>query len=164
MSLENTIHNAYLESVTGVRRGDTIAEQEEVRNSIIRAKKIVVPNHNDDKVNVINEVLKAFGLSSAVHLQIHTDCCDVSRMPAITKAFLALDVTDADLVIARGRLGVPGSGSMLVILDGKGRILSAALAPSHMMHGKSIAEAVRDEMRIALERIGLKARCETECM
>lgn len=162
MSLEETIQNAYHESVMGVRRGDTLAELEEIRNYILRSRKIVVPNHNDDKVNVINEVLKAFGLSSAVHLQIHTDCCDVSRMPAISKAFLALDVTDTDLVIARGRLGVPGSGSMLVILDGKGRILSATLAPPHAIHGKSIAEAVRDEMRIALERVGLKPRHEAK--
>lgn len=158
MSLEDAIHNACRESVAGVRRGDTPAECEEVREYILRSRTIVVPNRDGEKVRAINEVLETFGLPAAVHLPIDTNCCDVSRMPAVTKALLALDVTDADLVIARGRLGVPGSGSMLVVLDAKGRILSAALSPSHVVHGRPVQDAVRDEMRRALERAGLAAR------
>lgn len=138
-----------------MRRGDTIPELEGVREYILRSRKIVVPNHNGDKISVINEVLETFGLPRAVHLKVPTNYCDLSRMPALSKALLALDTTSADLVIARGRLGVPGSGSMLVILDSKGRILSAALSPSHVVHGKTVEEAVRDETRIALEQVGL---------
>lgn len=157
MTLEDKIRNAYRESAEGMRRGDTSSEIEEIRQYITSAKKIVIPNHNDDKVRAITEVLGQFGLSQAVHLQVHTDCCDLSRMPAVTKAFLALDLTDADLVIARGRLGVPGSGSMLVIMDNKGRILSAALSTSHVLHKKTVTDAVFDEVKTALERLGMQS-------
>lgn len=74
---------------------------------------------------------------------------------------MALDIVDCDLVIARGRLGVPGSGSMLVIMDSKGRILSAALSPPHIIHKKSVEKAVKDEMTTALKRIGLNEKHES---
>ena len=154
MDLEEVIANAYYESVIGIRAGDSASESEMIRRYISEAGSIIIPNKNETKVKVINEVLKEFGLSPAVHLETHTNSCDLSRMPAITKAMMALDISPCDLVIARGRLGVPGSGSMLVIVDRKGRILSAALSPSHTIHAKTVAEAVRDEMQSALERIG----------
>lgn len=155
MSLEKCIGNAFRESADGVRKGDTPAELAEIRKYLLSSRTIVVPNHNGVKINVINEVLAEFGLPAAHHLAVPTSSCDVSRMPALTKALMALDISDADLVIARGRLGVPGSGSMLVILDKKGRVLSAALSPAHVIHGKSVSDAVRDEMRNALVRVGL---------
>ncbi|WP_319578793.1 DUF3236 domain-containing protein [uncultured Methanospirillum sp.] len=154
MELEQIVENAYYESVTGVRTGDTKNECREIRRYIRDAEEIVIPNHNEEKVVAINEVLEEFGLSQAKHLQIHTDACDLSRMPAMTKAIMALDICSCDLVIARGRLGIPGSGSILVILDKKGRILTASLSPPHIVHGKPVSEAVRDEMTAALERIG----------
>jgi len=161
MSLEKTTKNAYHESVTGIRKGDTPTELEEIRQYICTSKKIVVPNRTGEKITAINRVLCEFGLARAKHLHIDTDSCDVSRMPALTKARMALDVTDCDLVIARGRLGIPGSGSMLVIMDAKGRILSAALSPSHVVHGKPVTESVRNEMRTALERIGMEPQVKT---
>ena len=154
MNLEDFISNACIESSTGVRRGDKKEETEGIREYILNSKKIAIPNCNDEKVAAVNEVLSELNLPKADHLNIHTDSCDVSRMPAITKALMALDMTDTDLVIARGRMGVPGSGSMLVIVDHKGRLLSAALSPSHHLHGKTVYEAVKDEMRDALSRIG----------
>lgn len=157
MSLEETIRNACRESMTGTRMGDTERELAEIRDCIRNAGAIIVPNRTGEKVSAINVVLDEFGLVQATHLQVRTDCCDITRMPALTKALMALDTVACDLVIARGRLGVPGSGSMLVILDRKGRILSAALSPPHILHGKSIADAVQDEMRAALERVGLEA-------
>ena len=154
MYLEDLISKACIESSKGVRRGDKTGETEAIREYILKSKTIVIPNCNDEKVAAVNEVLTELNLPEAGHLNIHTDSCDVSRMPAITKALMALDMTDADLVIARGRLGVPGSGSMLVILDHKGRLLSASLSPSHHMHGKTVYQAVKDEMTDALSRIG----------
>jgi len=154
MELEQIVENAYYESVTGVRTGDTKIECREIRRYIRDSKEIVIPNHNETKVTAINQVLEEFGLTKARHLQIHTDACDLSRMPAMTKAVMALDICSCDLVIARGRLGIPGSGSMLIILDQKGRILSASLSPPHIIHGKPVTEAVSDEMTEALERIG----------
>jgi hypothetical protein len=164
MDLDQIVENAYFESVSGVRTGDTKTECRELRRYIRDAREIIIPNHSDAKVIAINEVLEEFGLSKAKHLQIHTDACDVSRMPAITKAIMALDICSCDLVIARGRLGIPGSGSMLVILDKKGRILTASLSPPHIIHGKVISEAVRCEMTNALERIGFhKSMEKDEC-
>lgn len=154
MSIEQIIQNAYLESVTGRRRGDTSEEVEEIRSYIRNTRCIVVPNCNGEKFSAINEVLETFGLPKAQHLSFHTDACDLSRMPALTKGLMALDLTSADLVIARGRLGVPGSGSMLVILDQKGRILSASLSPPHIIHGDSVRDAVTRELTLALHRIG----------
>lgn len=157
MSLEQIIQNAYLESVNGVRRGDTGEEVEEIREYIRRSRVIVVPNCSGEKFSAINEVLVAFGLPMAEHLSFHTDACDLSRMPALTKGLMALDLTSAALVIARGRLGVPGSGSMLVILDQKGRILSASLSPPHIIHGNSVRDAVIGELTLALQRLGFVA-------
>ncbi|MCC7551610.1 MAG: DUF3236 domain-containing protein [Methanobacterium sp.] len=154
MNIEKTIKNAYQESVRDERFGDTEDELIALRNHIRSCKRIVVPNKNTVKTSAINEVLTKFNLPSADHLCIHTNSADLSRTPAITKALLALDICDCDLVIARGRLGVPGSGSLLVIMDKKGRILSAATSPSHIVHGKEVDEAVKDEITQALLRIG----------
>ncbi|WP_281774239.1 MULTISPECIES: DUF3236 domain-containing protein [Methanobacterium] len=154
MDFENTVKNAYQESAEGKRRGDTEEELHSLQKHIRSARKIVVPNRNTVKTKVINEVLTRFNLPSAQHLYLPTNSADLSRTPAITKALMALDTDDCDLVIARGRLGVPGSGSLLVIMDKKGRILSAATSPSHILHGKTVEEAVRDEITHALLRIG----------
>lgn len=89
-------------------------------------------------------------------LQINTNTADTSRIPALAKAYIALDQTDADLIIARGRLGIPGSGSLLIFIDNKGRILTAGTSPSHAIHGKSIEESVEKEACEALEKIGFK--------
>ena len=156
MALENFIKTAYKESVDGNRRGDKIDEIEAIQTYIKSSQKIIIPNWNQKKVNVINEVLKEFQITEAEHLEFHTNSADLSRMPAITKAQMALDLCECDLVIARGRLGVPGSGSLMVILDSKGRILTGATSPSHVVHQKDLTEAVKDEITHCLERIGLK--------
>lgn len=154
MDFEKTIKNAYQESVQDERFGDTEEELISLRKHIRSCKTIVVPNRNMVKAKAINEVLIKFNLPSAKHLRIHTNSADLSRTPAITKALMALDIYDCDLVIARGRLGVPGSGSLLVIVDSKGRILSAATSPSHILHGLKVEDAVKDEVTNALVRIG----------
>ena len=156
MSFHEIIKTAYGESVDGIRRGDKKEELEAIKDYISSSKKIIVPNHNYVKTEAINEVLKKYSLPLAEHLCIHTNAADLTRTPAITKALMALDICDCDLIIARGRLGVPGSGSLLVLMDNKGRILSAATSPSHVLHGKKLENAVRDEMNYALERIGFK--------
>ncbi len=156
MSLEKLIKTAYIESVEGSRRGDKLEEIEAIQNYIMSSKKIIVPNWNQEKVNTINKVLKDFQIPEAQHFEFHTNSADLSRMPALTKAQMALDLCECDLVIARGRLGIPGSGSLMVILDSKGRILTGATSPSHVVHQKDLAEAVKDEITHCLERIGLK--------
>ena len=133
-ALDHIITEGYRQSEQGTRTGDTETELTAIRSYIRTAERIVVPNHNTDKITVINAVLAEFDIRCAEHLCIPTAAPDQTRMPAVNKALLALDITGAALVIARGRLGIPGSGSMLVIMDTRGRILSAAISPPHIVH------------------------------
>ncbi|MBC7101211.1 DUF3236 domain-containing protein [Methanothermobacter tenebrarum] len=153
--LKEHIKKAYNESAEGKRKGDKKIEVEKIKEYILSAENIIIPNWDKKKLESINKVLKKFGLPQAKGLKIHTNAADLTRMPTITKALMAVDTTDSDLVIARGRLGIPGSGSMLVIMDCKGRILSAAISPPHIIHGKSLEEAVEEELKTALKRLGL---------
>jgi len=149
-NIDEVIRNAYRER----RRGDKPEEVEAIREYIRSAEVIVVPTTSKEKVKAINSVLKEFGIAEAKQLNIKTDFSDLTRMPAIFKALAALDVCKCDLVIARGRLGIPGSGAMLVVIDSKGRILTAALSPPHVIHNKNVEKAVKDEMTHALRRLG----------
>ena len=156
MAFEKMIKNAFEESRDNCRFGDTLEEIAEIQDYIRNAQKIYVPNKNGIKVKVLNQVLREYGLPAAEILQIDTNTADTSRIPALAKAYIALDQCDADLIIARGRLGIPGSGSLLIFIDGKGRILTCGTSPSHAIHQKSIEEAVYGEACEALEKIGFE--------
>ena len=156
MAFERMIKNAFDESRNNCRFGDTLEEIAEIQDYIRNAQKICIPNKNGIKVKVLNGVLKEYGLPEAEILQINTNTADTSRIPALAKAYMALDQSDADLIIARGRLGIPGSGSLLIFIDNKGRILTAGTSPSHVIHKKTIEDAVYGEACEALEKIGFK--------
>ena len=155
MAFEEMIKKASAQSFDGVRKGDTIEEIKEIQE-YIRNSKIIIPNKNGIKVEVMNSVLSKFGIPPAECLYVNTDFADYSRMPAIAKARIAVDQSDADLVIARGRLGIPGSGSLLVFMDNKSRILTAGSSPSHVIHKQSLEEAVYNETIQALKKIGFE--------
>ena len=154
MAFEKMIHNAFEESRNNCRFGDTLEEIQEIQNYIKNAKKVYIPNKNGIKVEVLNKVLEEYNLPQAEILQLNTNTADTSRIPALAKAYIALDQSDADLIIARGRLGIPGSGSLLIFIDNKGRILTCGTSPSHVIHKKTIEEAVYNEACEALEKIG----------
>jgi hypothetical protein len=156
MAFEKMIKNAFEESENNCRFGDTLEEISEIQDYIKNAEKICIPNKNGIKVEVLNKVLNEYGLPKAEILQINTNSADTSRIPALAKAYMALDQSGADLIIARGRLGIPGSGSLLIFIDNKGRILTAGMSPSHVIHKKTIEEAVYKEACEALEKIGFK--------
>lgn len=156
MAFERMIKNAFEESRTNTRFGDTLEEVGEIQEYIRNAENICIPNKNGIKVEVLNRVLNEYGLPQAKILQINTNTADTSRIPALAKAYMALDQSDADLIIARGRLGIPGSGSLLIFIDGKGRILTCGTSPSHVIHQKSLEDAVYSEACEALEKIGFK--------
>ena len=162
MAFEKMIRNAFEESRNNCRFGDTIEEITEIQNYIKNAERICIPNKNGIKVEVLNQVLSEYGLPQADILQINTNTADTSRIPALAKAYMALDQSDADLIIARGRLGIPGSGSLLIFIDNKGRILTCGTSPSHLIHQKSIEEAVYSEACEALEKIGFKKDVEMD--
>lgn len=154
MAFEKMIQNAFEESLNNSRFGDTLEEIQEIQNYIKNAKKVYIPNKNGIKVEVLNKVLEEYNLPQAEILQLNTNTADTSRIPALAKAYIALDQSDADLIIARGRLGIPGSGSLLIFIDNKGRILTCGTSPSHVIHKKTIEEAVYNEACEALEKIG----------
>lgn len=156
MAFERMIKNAFEQSQNNCRFGDTIEEIMEIQDYIKNAKRIRIPNKNGIKVEVLNQVLSEYGLPSAEILHINTNTADTSRIPALAKAYMALDQSDADLIIARGRLGIPGSGSLLIFIDNKGRILTAGTSPSHIIHKKSVEQAVYEEACEALEKIGFE--------
>ena len=154
MAFEKMIQNEFEESLNDSRFGDTLEEIQEIQNYIKNAKKVYIPNKNGIKVEVLNKVLEEYNLPQAEILQLNTNTADTSRIPALAKAYIALDQSDADLIIARGRLGIPGSGSLLIFIDNKGRILTCGTSPSHVIHKKTIEEAVYNEACEALEKIG----------
>ena len=156
MAFEKIIKNAFEESRNNCRFGDTLEEINEIQEYIRNAKKIYVPNKNGIKVEVLNKVLGEYNLPHAQILQINTNTADTSRIPALAKAYMALDQSDADLIIARGRLGIPGSGSLLIFIDNKGRILTCGTSPSHLIQQKTLEQAVYSEACEALEKIGFK--------
>ena len=154
MAFEKMIQNAFEYYLNDSRFGDTLEEIQEIQNYIKNAKKVYIPNKNGIKVEVLNKVLEEYNLPQAEILQLNTNTADTSRIPALAKAYIALDQSDADLIIARGRLGIPGSGSLLIFIDNKGRILTCGTSPSHVIHKKTIEEAVYNEACEALEKIG----------
>ena len=156
MAFEKMIKNAFEESENNCRFGDTLEEVREIQDYIKNARKIYIPNKNGIKVKVLNQVLSEYNLNSAEILHINTNTADTNRIPALAKAYMALDQSDADLIIARGRLGIPGSGSLLIFIDNKGRILTCGTSPSHAIHQKPIEEAVYNEACEALEKIGFE--------
>ncbi len=156
MAFERMIRNAFEESENNTRFGDTFEEIREIQEYIRNAERVYIPNKNGIKVEVLNNVLKSYGLPEAEILKINTNTADTSRIPALAKAYMALDQSDADLIIARGRLGIPGSGSLLIFIDNKGRILTAGTSPSHVIHKKTLEEAVYGEACEALEKIGFE--------
>lgn len=154
--MEDMIKNASEQSMGGTRKGDTQAEVRFIQDYLKSARKIVIPTINKGKVESINQVLVKFGLPEADQLSINTSSADLTRFPAIAKAIMAVDQRRCHVVIARGRLGVPGSGSLLVVTDGQGRLLTGTTSPSHVIHRKDLEVAVAEETRQALMRIGLK--------
>ncbi len=164
MVLEEVIYNGYLESINNKRKGDKEEELKEIRKKILNAKKIVIITTNTKKYGAIKEILEKIIKKNNKDendiifemVNIPTNFADLTRTPAINKCLIGVDITDGDIVIGRGRLGVPGSGSMLIIMDNKGRILTGALSPSSVIHKKDIEECVREEITTALHRIGIE--------
>lgn len=160
MAFEEMIKKALDESRNNCRLGDTLEEVQEIQNYIKNAEKIYIPNKNGIKVDVLNKVLREYNLPSAKILQINTNEADSNRSPAFAKAIMALDVCDADLIIARGRLGLPGSGSLLLFVDNKGRILTCGTSPSHAISQKTLEDAVYEEANEALQKIGFRKKAK----
>ncbi len=80
--LEEHIKKAYNESAKGKRKGDKHIEVEKIREYILSAENIIIPNWDEKKLKSINKILKEFGLPKAKGLKIHTNAADLTRMPS----------------------------------------------------------------------------------
>ncbi|WP_088334983.1 FeGP cofactor biosynthesis guanylyltransferase HcgB family protein [Methanopyrus sp. KOL6] len=154
--LRETLLKAWRESWKGTRRGDKKREVERLREYLTSADRLAVVTGNENKLRAVNRVLRRFGLSEAEMVRVPTEMADATLCPAIFKAIMGVQASNADVVIARGRLGVPGSGAMTVFMDARCRLLTAALSPPHVIHEMSVEEAMEREVEEALRRLGMK--------
>ncbi|MBA2857531.1 hypothetical protein HNP93_000232 [Methanococcus maripaludis] len=155
MNIENTIKSAYEESLNNARFGDKIEEIDAIQSTIKSAKNVTVATSNEKKFKVVSNIISRITDANISMLEIPTNSADLTRMPALNKGLIAVDSSDADLIITRGRLGIPGSGSLLLIMDKKGRILTGSVSPSSIIHKNPIDKTVELELIVALERIGI---------
>lgn len=155
MNIENTIKSAYEESLNNARFGDKIEEIDTIQSTIKSAKNVTVATSNEKKFKVVSDIISRITDANISMLEIPTNSADLTRMPALNKGLIAVDSSDADLIITRGRLGIPGSGSLLIIMDKKGRILTGSVSPSSIIHKNPIDKTVELELIVALERIGI---------
>lgn len=155
MNIENTIKCAYEESLNNARFGDKIEEIDAIQSTIKSAKNVTVATGNEKKFKVVFDIISRITDANISMLEIPTNSADLTRMPALNKGLIAVDSSDADLIITRGRLGIPGSGSLLLIMDKKGRILTGSVSPSSIIHKNPIEKTVELELITALERIGI---------
>ncbi|MBA2839719.1 hypothetical protein HNP87_000231 [Methanococcus maripaludis] len=155
MNLEKTIKCAYEESLNNARFGDKIEEIYAIQSIIKSAKNVTVATSNEKKFKVVSDIISRITDANISMLELPTNSADLTRMPALNKGLIAVDSSDADLIITRGRLGIPGSGSLLLIMDRKGRILTGSVSPSSIIHKNPIEKTVELELITALERIGI---------
>jgi len=155
VNIENTIKSAYEESLNNARFGDKIEEIDAIQSTIKSAKNVTVATSNEKKFKVVSDIISRITDANISMLEIPTNSADLTRMPALNKGLIAVDSSDADLIITRGRLGIPGSGSLLLIMDKKGRILTGSVSPSSIIHKNPIDKTVELELITALERIGI---------
>ncbi|WP_181507942.1 DUF3236 domain-containing protein [Methanococcus maripaludis] len=155
MNLEKTIKCAYEESLNNTRFGDKIEEIYAIQSILKSAKNVTVATSNEKKFKVVSDIISRITDANISMLELPTNSADLTRMPALNKGLIAVDSSDADLIITRGRLGIPGSGSLLLIMDRKGRILTGSVSPSSIIHKNPIEKTVELELITALERIGI---------
>ncbi|MEO2069157.1 MAG: FeGP cofactor biosynthesis guanylyltransferase HcgB family protein [Desulfurobacteriaceae bacterium] len=144
---------AISESLEGKRKGDKPSETALIRESI-RKGKLGIVSSNSVKFNLMKNTISTFGINKVKWVKIPTENFDLTDIPALFKALAGRNVEDCDFFLARGRLGVPGSGALTVLIDKLGRILSAVTSPPHHLHCLSLETAViLDTIRV-LRRIG----------
>ncbi|MBA2861464.1 DUF3236 domain-containing protein [Methanococcus maripaludis] len=158
MNIEKTIKCAYDESINNARFGDKFEEIEAIQSTIKSAKSVVVATRNEKKFKVVSDIISKITDADISMIEIPTNSADLTRMPALNKGLIAVDSSNADIVVSRGRLGIPGSGSLLIILDKKGRILTGSVSPSSIIHKNPIEKTVELELINALERIGIMVK------
>ena len=152
---EFPFREAYLQSLSGERRGDRPEEVEYLRR-YLKGSKWGVITDNPLKFSLFKNTLSLFGIDNVVQLNVPTDAFDLLQMPALGKALAGRNISDCDLILSRGRLGLPGSGALTVLVNSCGDVVSAVTSPPHVVHRLSLETAVFLDTFRLLRRIGLK--------
>ncbi len=147
--------HSYLESLSGVRRGDKPEETEAIKEIVLKSKVGIVTN-SERKFTVLKNLLSLFGIKTVEKIEIATDSFDLTQIPALSKALAGKFISDCDIFLTRGRLGLPGSGAFTVLTDREGNILSGVTSQSHHLHRFSVETAIFFDIVSLLKRIGLQ--------
>lgn len=145
---------AFQESLNGVRKGDKPEETAAIREAILKGKFGVVTD-NPEKFSVFRNTLAMFGIKNVVQVDVDTNCFDLEQMPSLAKALAGRYFRSCDFYIARGRLGLPGSGAFTVIVDVYGNVVSGVSSPPHHLHKFSLKTALFFDVFRLLRRLGI---------
>ncbi|OMH39957.1 FeGP cofactor biosynthesis guanylyltransferase HcgB family protein [Desulfurobacterium indicum] len=145
---------AFQESLNGVRKGDKPEETAAIKKSILKGKFGVVTN-NFKKFSVFRNILAMFGIKNVSQIDVNTNCFDFEQIPSLAKALSGRYFKSCDFYIARGRLGLPGSGAFTVIVDVYGNVVSGVSSPSHHLHKFSLETALFFDIFRLLRRLGI---------
>ncbi|SNR90383.1 FeGP cofactor biosynthesis guanylyltransferase HcgB family protein [Desulfurobacterium atlanticum] len=144
----------FLESISGNRKGDKKEETAAIKKLILNSK-IGIVTDNVEKFKAFKHALSMFGIKKVEKISIPTEYFDLTQIPALSKALSGKYVSDCELFIARGRLGLPGSGAFTVIVDRYSNILSAVSSPPHHFHRLSTETAIFLDTINLLKRVGI---------
>jgi|GEM_PF-240921 hypothetical protein len=151
----NTFVKGYLASLRGKRKGDKPVETEIIRDKIVRSS-IGIVTANEKKYMIISSILRTFGIRKVVPVKLSTDSFDLTDIPALMKAIAGSKISECEFFLARGRLGIPGTGALTVLIHRDGSIVSAVTSPPSHIHRLSLEEAVVFDVVSLFRRIGLK--------
>ncbi|WP_297445627.1 FeGP cofactor biosynthesis guanylyltransferase HcgB family protein [Desulfurobacterium sp.] len=145
---------AFEESLNGIRKGDKPEETEALKKLLLDGKfGVVTDNHK--KFSIFKNTLGMFGVKNVIQICVPTDIFDLEQMPSLSKALSGRYFGECDFYIARGRLGLPGSGALTILIDVYGNVISAVTSPPHHIHGLSLETALFFDVFRLLKRLGM---------
>ncbi len=152
---ESILRRAYLESLSGERKGDR-AEEVELLSQVAFNSRWGIVTDNARKFTIIRNTLSLFGIENVEQIVLPTSTFDLLQIPALFKALAGKRVSSCDVFLARGRVGLPGSGALTVAVNREGDIISAVTSPPHPLHGLSLEAALFLDTFRLLQRMGIK--------
>ena len=152
---ESILKRAYLESLSGERKGDRVEEVKLLSQMVLNSRWGVVTD-NIRKFTVIKNTLSLFGIENVEQIVLPTSTFDLLQIPALFKALAGKRISSCDIFLARGRVGLPGSGALTVAVNREGDIISAVTSPPHFLHSLSLEAALFLDTFRLLQRMGIK--------
>jgi hypothetical protein len=149
--------NAYLESLTGNRKGDKPEETEKIVE-LLKKGTLGIATNNYKKFLIAKKVAQSFGIKNVQQITIPTNCFDLTPIPALSKATAGSFISDCDFLLARGRLGAPGSGALTVLIHKSGAIVSAVTSPPSHIHKLPLEQSLIADLTTLFRRLGMERK------